>query len=284
MIRRANNKVVVCPLCDTELITRDVFCFDGYRVITCSFCSTRFCQPFINNAEVYNDSLIDVKRVYLENTSLEYKEIGKLRPYLTYEDKNILDIGCATGSFLEKMMPANKVLGIEVSRSYENILKKKGIPYLVGNLDEILEKLPSNHYDLITMFDVFEHLHDLNKILSLINKKLSRDGIFINWTNNYDDCISDFAEITYRLSGGRLKYFMHQSFNRDGGHNYNFVKKSLDLLYKKHCFDVLEVIITDTPSIRLTKSIFFKVILELFYKMNSIKGKGKIICYVSKKR
>ncbi|MDP3014602.1 MAG: methyltransferase domain-containing protein, partial [Candidatus Subteraquimicrobiales bacterium] len=177
----------------------------------------------------------------------------------------------------------NEVLGLEISETYRPLLSKKGILHKIGELKDTLPALPVKYYDLITFWDVFEHLKEPEKILSLVKDKLSSDGVIINWTSNYDDFISRFAEMTYKLSFGRIKYFMEQGFNRINGHNYNFVHKSLELLYMKNGLKIADTVITDTPSNRLTKSIAFRAIIEMFYLLNSTFRKGKIICHVLKR-
>lgn len=274
--------MLTCPICHSTEMGGKVFDFSGYRIWTCRHCFVRFCQPFVDNRAVYTSEFIARKEEYLE------PEIPAIPPQLRgYIDgvskKRILDIGCGAGWFLDSLKESNDVLGLEVSAAYQPILERKGIPCRIGDLEQELAQLPDTHYDLITMWDVFEHLYDPMMMLRLIKRKLTENGLLINWTNNYDDMISRFAELTYRLSFGRMQTFMAQSFNRINGHNYNFVPSTLRYIYDQVGFDILHTLITDTPSDRLTQNMLFKMVLETFYALNRFTGKGKIICHVVKR-
>lgn len=272
----------ICPICQEEGAEIERFNFPAYRIFTCRNCLVRFCQPLVDNRTVYTSEFIARKKEYLEP---EFSEIHpKLAQYITgLHQKRILDIGCGAGWFLDALKDSNDVLGLEGSVAYESILNEKGIPCRIGDLEQQLSLLPEKHYDVITMWDVFEHLYDPMAILRLVKQKLADDGILINWTNNYDDAISRFAELTYVLSFGRVKTFIEQSFNRIYGHNYNFVDPTLRFVYERTGLEIVDSLITDTSSERLATSVLFKGALELFYLLNRLAGKGKIICHVVKK-
>jgi SAM-dependent methyltransferase len=269
-----------CPVCEYNSALTATFSFQTYKIYTCPECLTRFAHPFVNNEAIYNSSFIAAKTQYLDSTAMNTRVSDELRPFLILNRKKILDVGCGTGSFLKTLKESNDVLGIENSAAYNAILELNGIPHIIGELSDSLAGLPDCHFDLITLWDVFEHLDDPNGILGLIKRKLTSTGIIIIWTNNYDDSISSFAGAVYRLSFGRVNTLMQMSFNRAGGHNFNFVSGSLEKIYHKHGLRIIKTVITDTASDKLTKSFCFKVILEIFYAINRLRGKGKIICHV----
>lgn len=269
-----------CPICENNTLSAETFSFQTYKIFTCRECSAMFTHPFINNKSIYNRDFITAKKLYLDTTVINDRVYSELRPFLNIKRKKILDIGCGTGSFLKTLQKDNDIMGIENSGAYKAILESNGIPHIIGNLQDSLTNFPDGNFDLVTLWDVFEHLEDPNKIISIVKEKLSPAGIIIIWTNNYDDSISFFAKAVYRLSFGKFNTLMRMSFNRAGGHNYNFVSKSLEQIYRKHGLRVIKSIITDTPSEKLTENFSFKVILEIFYAINRLFGKGKIICHV----
>jgi 2-polyprenyl-3-methyl-5-hydroxy-6-metoxy-1,4-benzoquinol methylase len=269
-----------CPVCENEFYPAGYFSFKDYKVFTCAGCHVRFARPFADNSKIYTADYIQKREVYLAETNLNFSDILPLQPYINVAHKKILDIGCGMGSFLEKLKENNEVLGLEVSQDFRPFLAQKSIPCIIGELEDNVSSLPDSYYDLITFWDVFEHLYEPLKVLSLIKGKLSPHGIIINWTNNYDDSISFIAELSYRLSFGLVKILMEHSFNRFSGHNYNFVSRTLDFIYKKAGLKVLDTIITDTPSERLTNNVAMKMSLDMFYMCNKLLGKGKIICHI----
>ncbi|MDA8134966.1 MAG: class I SAM-dependent methyltransferase [Desulfobacteraceae bacterium] len=272
-----------CPICEKNYMLGKTFQFSTYAIYTCKSCLTRFAQPFVDNKEVYNNNFIEMKKSYLDTVAMNKKAYYELSPYFNVKNKRILDIGCGTGSFLNKIKKHNEVLGMEVSESYGASLSASGIPHMIGNIEDGLKKIPDDHFNLITLWDVLEHLDDPHKIIGIVRNKLAASGHMIIWTNNYDDCISSFAEAIYRVSFGKMNTLLMMSFNRGGGHNYNFVSKSLENLYCRNNLKIIKSIITDTASEKLTKSIPFKAVLELFYCANKFLGKGKIICHVLKR-
>ena len=271
-----------CPICEEHQLL-NTFTLPTYKIYTCKACLARFAHPFVNNEEIYNNNLIKAKKQYLDTMAMSDKAYDQLRPFFHVKGKKILDIGCGTGNFLGIIKEHNEVLGLEISEAYRACLEQKEIPYIIGDLEENLRSIPDSYFDLITLWDVFEHFDNPRKLLGLIKEKISSTGVLIIWTNNYGDCISKFAETVYRISFGRLSGLLQTSFNRAGGHNYNFVAKSLEQLYQKNNLKIIKSVITDTPSEKLTINLMFKIILELFYLANQLLGKGKIICHVLKK-
>jgi 2-polyprenyl-3-methyl-5-hydroxy-6-metoxy-1,4-benzoquinol methylase len=272
-----------CPICEENHSLAKTFPLPGYAIYTCESCLVRVAQPFVDNREVYDNNFIKTKKPYLDTVAMNKKAYRELSSYFNVTGKRILDIGCGTGSFLSKVKEHNEVLGIEISESYRAPLFANGIPHMIGNLEDNLKKIPDGYFDLITLWDVLEHLDDPHKIILIGKSKLSASGQMIIWTNNYDDCISFFAETIYKISFGKMNTLLMMSFNRAGGHNYNFVAKPLEYIYFKNNLKIIKSIVTDTASEKLTKNVPFKLILELFYCANKLFGKGKIICHVVKR-
>lgn len=276
---------MICPVCQARFQTVKVFSLATYCIYTCDNCLTRFSDPFVNNKDIYNDNFIEESKQYFYSNNCCFSGIyPQIKQFIDVKNKRILDIGCGVGSFLEIMKENNEVVGLELSQTYEKFLKTKNIPYKIGNLEVSLKSFPDSNFDLITFWDVFEHFENPTYIFKLVLNKLRPGGIIINWTNNYNDFITKFAEISYKVSFGHFKALIDRSFNQKSGHNYNFVEKSLETIYHKFPVKILKTIITDTPSERLTKTSLFKFMLDCFYVLNKATGKGKIICHVLEKQ
>lgn len=71
----------------------------------------------------------------------------------------LLDVGCATGNFLHEMQSAGwEVKGVEPSAQAATYAQERhGLSVQVGTLRQA--GLPSSSFDVLTMWDVFEHLH-----------------------------------------------------------------------------------------------------------------------------
>lgn len=72
-----------------------------------------------------------------------------------FEGKKVLDVGCATGDFVQMMSEfgAKNVLGIDASDECISVARARGLPCQLTPFIDISEK-----FDVITMFHVIEHL------------------------------------------------------------------------------------------------------------------------------
>jgi 2-polyprenyl-3-methyl-5-hydroxy-6-metoxy-1,4-benzoquinol methylase len=88
----------------------------------------------------------------------------------------VLDIGCATGIFLEGMRVRGwQPDGVELSEFAANYARERfGLPVFTGTLEEAL--YPDKQFDLITMWDVLEHVPDPGSTLTEINRILKPGG------------------------------------------------------------------------------------------------------------
>jgi len=128
--------------------------------------------------------------------SLDTKEWGNIAGSLDYVmnkqfdvDCQMLDIGCNSGSLIFNLRrhSYNKVYGIDTSQSAINRGKEQ-----YGELRENLiwyegDLLPfqDNRFDVVMMFDVIEHIKNVQKFLSdEVWRVLKPDGIFIFQTPN----------------------------------------------------------------------------------------------------
>jgi len=91
----------------------------------------------------------------------------------------VLDIGCAAGYFLQVMRAeGHPVLGIEPSEAIAQVARRElgdGIVF-VGNLDDAPESLGyrEGSFDLVTMWDVIEHIPDPQAALRRARKLLAK--------------------------------------------------------------------------------------------------------------
>lgn len=99
----------------------------------------------------------------------------------------VCDIGCADGSFLDLIDKECTCYGCDISA---HIIKKaqKTIPDFKDNfavIDLNKEVLPfKTKFDLITMFDVIEHLNNFGPLSEIISTKLKMGGYFLVTTPN----------------------------------------------------------------------------------------------------
>ncbi len=86
----------------------------------------------------------------------------------------VLDVGCGTGAMLEQFSQRYHAFGLDFSQQAIDFCRQRGLTNLyVGSLDAF----PANHtFDLITMFDVVEHVEDHEGLLKEAYQRLNRGG------------------------------------------------------------------------------------------------------------
>ncbi|QUY45227.1 methyltransferase domain-containing protein [Acaryochloris marina S15] len=96
--------------------------------------------------------------------------------YSPNDQKNILEIGCGTASFLRLMKGAGwKVSGLEPDSVYTSVVEQRyGLSIENTSLEYYLSE---DRFDVISSFHVIEHVPDPNSFLSRIYDLLQNDGL-----------------------------------------------------------------------------------------------------------
>lgn len=176
---------------------------NGYTLTRCASCGL-ICS------DVQGDYAAFVERYYQrgyftgDRSRMAYVNYEDDKPYITANMRKflsllrsfkpsgkLLDVGCALGFFTELAMQAGyDAYGIDPS-GYAITKAKK----LVGDgriQKAKLSDIPirSKMYDIVAMFDVFEHLEDPAHDLGIVQKILKDDGIIIIATGDTDSFLA----------------------------------------------------------------------------------------------
>ena len=109
------------------------------------------------------------------------------------EKGRALDVGCATGEFLLELgRRAWQVVGVEISQAAAQTAIEAGLDVRVGTLEQ--SGLEASSYDLVTLWDVIEHLHDPVGALGEIRRLLKPAGLLVMST-------PDLSALDARLFG-----------------------------------------------------------------------------------
>ena len=139
----------------------------------------------------------------------------------------MLEIGCASGSYLHKMAKAGwQVQGIEYSPIAAESARKLGYPVDTGAL-EIIEKSP-NSYDLIVGWMVLEHLHQPVQGLRKLASWARPNGILVV-------SVPNAGAIEARIFGSRW-YALHLP-----NHLYHYDTTTISKMLKAGGWDVVRI-------------------------------------------
>ncbi len=220
----------------------------AYRVVECSRCGLVYVNPRLPTArlyEMYQEEYWNSDRAkdfgygeYLSDAD-KYLKTYRLRAKLVDRYKSqpgrVLDVGCAAGFFLKVMADKGwSTAGIEIARPMIDYAEAElGLSDMLrGDLLSVAggseaSALPPKSFDVVTLWDVVEHLEQPGLHLEQAHALLKDDGILVLETQNVD---SFFA----KLLGTRWQHYKHEE------HLYHFHPASLRRLLHDAGFEVLE--------------------------------------------
>jgi 2-polyprenyl-3-methyl-5-hydroxy-6-metoxy-1,4-benzoquinol methylase len=109
----------------------------------------------------------------------------------------LLDLGCAYGFFLKEAERYFEVAGIELADEAAEYCRRSGLNVLSGVADDTT-MARIGEVDVITLFDVIEHLPQPHETLALCHRYLRPGGVIVITTG-------DFASPLARLAGARWR-------------------------------------------------------------------------------
>lgn len=103
---------------------------------------------------------------------LRLKTIRKLK-----EKGQLLDVGCGAGEFLDLARPHYQAEGIDISDYAIRSVTAKG--HQARTLDISTTRLPENSYDIISVFNILEHLDHPRFSIENLHNALKKEGVLI---------------------------------------------------------------------------------------------------------
>ena len=106
-------------------------------------------------------------------------------------DKKWLDIGTGMGGILDLLRPfAKNVVAVEPQQKALELLKKEGF-----EVYQDISKVPTDDFDIITLFHVFEHLTEPLQTLQMAHSKLKKGGKIIIEVPHANDFLLSFLDL-----------------------------------------------------------------------------------------
>ena len=207
------KKIYKCPLCS---FNKTNFYINHYNInfVRCLRCDLTYSEKHPKNFNDFYDnepsfsfhaSKFDKIRKY----RIKRFAVERIKILKKYKKKgSLLDFGCGTGWFLEEAKKHYDVMGVEYSDIIRDWLKEKFNISTSKDGKDIKKK-----FDIITAFDVIEHVPNPLNFLKDLKKKLKKNGIIFIYTPNIDSLgFAYLKEKNNLLNPHHLCYFNNKSF------------------------------------------------------------------------
>lgn len=255
---------------------------DEAKLVECSNCSFIYASPFIAGDGIFYNLVTHASPSTTTDTEensnwkWEWEMAKNSIRQLTLNSKKelaLLEMGASTGSFVKRIageiIDKNKVLCLEYAEFGVSQIKKLGIEAQPKDIRELVnEKDLKGKFDIICLFQVFEHLDNYDKLFEAFNY-LTTDGASL---------------IMAVPNGSRIQFNEHNGGLLDLPPNHlgRFNKNSFEALSEKYNWMIEEFKIEEETYQQIFGGILYYRSLQR--KINSDKPQTKlehILDYVS---
>lgn len=187
--KKKRNRPNFCPVCSAGAQFTFIVKIGESSLFECHCCNVQFWTPFQNPGYSWYEGANEYEVADVLTPSI-YKKYHKtfLSLHKTFAQKTrVLDIGCGTGEFLNELKKRGcETWGVDFDRKAITIAKK----HFQIDHTEAMSFLPffqrSNLplFDIITLFEVIEHIDNPFPLLQEAAKHLKTNGIIVISTPN----------------------------------------------------------------------------------------------------
>ncbi len=186
-----------CPSCRTDRCS-PLFVKNGCHIRSCRSCGTWFVADppsaerlrGIYGATYFEDRLAqhasDASKAAAQRaaTANARRRLALIRRFAP-RGRHLLDVGCGTGTFLSVARESYPCCGVDVSADAVAVVRERlGVEAHAGDL--VALDLPGGSFDVITLFDVIEHVLEPGAWLRAVRRLLAPRGIVVVTTGDTD--------------------------------------------------------------------------------------------------
>jgi len=190
-------EIVNCELCganDTELVYEEKDRLHGvegtFDLVRCQQCGLMYLSPRPTSEEMrrYYPGSYGPHQPIHEGSSRfarleQWHGVRKLSRAVIAQSQmergRVLDIGCSTGAFLDAMRRQGwEPYGLDTNVAAVRYAREhRELDVFAGRLQEA--EYPSDFFDVVTLWNVFEHLHHPRVTLAEIGRVIQRKGLLV---------------------------------------------------------------------------------------------------------
>jgi len=228
-----------CILC-ASVSLKKLKGYEEHYLVKCQSCKFVFCEPIPTERELEKHYENYGRNDYLSPLTIKrYHEIlDSFEPYR--KTNKLIDVGCGIGYFLEEAKKRGwEVYGTEFTDEAIEICSKKGIKMNKGVLNP--NNYDSQEFDVITSFEVIEHINNPQEELANFYKILRKGGLVYCTTPNFNSLLRYRLKEKYNV----LCYPEHLSY---------YTPKTLKYVFEKEGFRTKNIKATGISLTRLKTS------------------------------
>ena len=227
-----------CDLCNSSLINRHKNPAHRRDIYRCSKCGLVFTSPIPRGEALVrassDDPMVfrDPQELFKRQESYFAFMLNELAE-LSHHGK-LLDIGCGFGQMLRLARDRGfNVRGVEIQESSADYARRSGIDVFCGTVEQ--RKFDDGTFDVVTMWEVLEHVESPSATLREVSRIMKEDGI-----------LSIVVPNVASKNAKRDPYWWKPY------HFYHFSNETLSKYLRASGFDVLKAIIN--PHLTLKRS------------------------------
>ncbi|MFH1857513.1 MAG: class I SAM-dependent methyltransferase [Candidatus Omnitrophota bacterium] len=236
------NGNVPCPLCKEAAPFSPRYVLHDKTVHWCRFCGCFYIKFFPGKsglAHAGRDAASAFQEKYFASFyALRAKSFARALEMLKVLSRQgkLLDLGTGLGFFLEQARSAGwQAEGLEFSEERAAYAQNRlGFPIHVGTVEEA--SLREGTYDVVTLWDVLEHLPNPKQTLLRIRALLVPGGCLVIRTPVCDSLLPWLVRTLYRVSFGKFRFGLEKLFEE---HLFHFSEKGLSRLLSSCGFRLL---------------------------------------------
>jgi 2-polyprenyl-3-methyl-5-hydroxy-6-metoxy-1,4-benzoquinol methylase len=194
-----------CPACGAA--ARPRIDLGDFRLFACAGCGCWSSDALVRGARTSFEPA-----AYFANADADrgrWEDLLRRANLADAVPKRVLDVGCGTGDFLgfvSRRAPSTERCGIELD-PVRAAAARRADPHAtiaVGTVSDALASLAGD-FDLITLWDVFEHLADPAQALAALGARLAPGGSLFVQTIHEESVVPRIGRALYAVSLGRWR-------------------------------------------------------------------------------
>jgi 2-polyprenyl-3-methyl-5-hydroxy-6-metoxy-1,4-benzoquinol methylase len=198
-------------------------------IVKCNVCGLMYANPRWESSVVNDNYTVVEDPTYVEEREGRVLTFSRnLKPFDSLvsqsQTRRLLDVGCHIGVMVELAQKAGwEAWGVEPSQWASEQARKQGLHVLTGTLNDAT--VPENYFDVVTLWDVVEHLTDPVAELRNAHRVLKSGGVFAIHT-------IDIESLFARAMGNRWPWLMEM-------HLYYFSPRTLSKMLAQNGFHLI---------------------------------------------